>query len=44
MENENSKLHFDLANKYNHQTYIAKNGEHGSSMFVEERVENDVSV
>lgn len=42
MQNANSKLQFDLANKYNHQTYIAKNGVHGSSMLVKERVGNDV--
>ncbi len=42
MENENSKLQFELANKYNHQTYIAKNGVHGSSMLVKERVGNEV--
>ena len=42
MENESSKLQFDLANKYNHQTYVAKNGVHGSSMLVKERVGNDV--
>lgn len=42
MENEKSKLQFDLANKYNHQTYVAKNGVHGSSMLVKERVGNDV--
>jgi pimeloyl-ACP methyl ester carboxylesterase len=43
MENENSKFQFELANKYNHQTYIAKNGVHGSSMLVKERVGNDVN-
>ena len=42
MENENSKLQFDLANKYNHQTYVPKNGVHGSSMLVEERVGSEV--
>ncbi len=42
MENENSKLQFDLAHKYNHQTYVPKNGVHGSSMLVEERVGREV--
>lgn len=42
MENESSKMQFELANKYNHQTYVAKNGVHGSSMLVKERVGNDV--
>ena len=42
MENENSKQQFDLANSFNHQTYVAKYGRHGSSMLVEERVGNDV--
>lgn len=42
MENENSKLQFDLADKYNHQTYVPKNGVHGSSMLVEERVGSEV--
>jgi len=42
MESENSKLQFELANKYGHQTYAAKNGVHGSSMLVKERVGNDV--
>ena len=38
MKNENSIAQFDLANQYNHQTYIAQYGNHGSSMLVEERV------
>ena len=42
MESEKSKLQFDLANKYNHQTYVPKYGVHGSSMLVKERVGNDV--
>lgn len=42
MENENSKLQFDLANKYNHKTYVPKYGIHGSSMLVKERVRNEV--
>lgn len=42
MENESSKSQFDLANKFNHQTYVAENGVHGSSMLVEERVGSNV--
>ena len=42
MENENAKLQFELAGKYDHQTYVPKNGVHGSSMLVKERVGNDV--
>lgn len=42
MESENSKLQFELATTYNHQTYVPKNGVHGSSMLVEERVGNNV--
>ena len=42
MESENSKLQFDSANKYGHQTYVPKNGVHGSSMLVEKRVGNEV--
>ncbi|WP_340073945.1 hypothetical protein [Leptobacterium sp. I13] len=42
MESENSKLQFDLANKYSHQTYVPKNGVHGSSMLVKERVGSEV--
>ena len=42
MENEKSKLQFDLATMHNHQTYVPKHGVHGSSMLVEERVGNDV--
>ncbi|KAA3623999.1 MAG: hypothetical protein DWQ02_23740 [Bacteroidetes bacterium] len=42
MESEHSKLQFELANKYNHETYVPKNGVHGSSMLVEERVGNNV--
>ncbi len=41
MENENSQVQYSLANKYNHQTFIAKNGVHGSSMLVKERVGGD---
>lgn len=43
MENESAQKQLKLANKYNHQTYIAKPGVHGSSMLVEERVGHDVS-
>lgn len=42
MESEKSKLQFELAEKNNHQTYAAKNGVHGSSMLVKERVGTDV--
>lgn len=42
MENENSKMQFNLANKFNHQTYVAKYGVHGSSILIEDRVGNDV--
>ncbi|MEM7105714.1 MAG: alpha/beta hydrolase [Bacteroidota bacterium] len=42
MESERSKTQFELAEKYNHQTYAAKNGVHGSSMLVKERVKKDV--
>ena len=42
MESENSKLQFELAKQHNHQTYVPKNGVHGSSMLVKERVGNDV--
>jgi len=42
MESENSKLQFDLAKKFNHQTYVPGSGVHGSSMLVEDRVGSDV--
>lgn len=42
MENENSQMQFELAKKYNHQTYVPKYGVHGSSMLVEERVGREV--
>lgn len=42
MESENSILQFELAKKYNHQTYVPKNGVHGSSMLVKERVGKNV--
>jgi len=43
MERESSVTQFEIAQKYNHQTYVAEYGVHASSMLVEERVENDVS-
>jgi len=42
MENENVIAQFELADQYNHQTYAAKYGVHGSSMLVEERVNHKV--
>ena len=42
MESENAKNQFDLAEKNNHHTFTPEFGRHGSSMLVEERVENDV--
>jgi len=42
MERESSKLQFELAKKHNHQTYVPKNGVHGSSMLVKERVGENV--
>ena len=43
MESDRSKAQFELAKQYNHQTYAAEFGVHGSSMLVESRVGNDVS-
>ena len=43
MKSERSIAQFELAKKYNHQTYAAENGIHGSSMLVESRVGKDVS-
>jgi len=43
MERESSVTQFEIAKKYNLQTYIATYGVHASSMLVEERVKNDVS-
>ncbi len=40
---ERSIEQFNLAEQHGHQTYIAENGTHGSSMLVEERVEGDIS-
>ncbi|MCK0177914.1 hypothetical protein MWU50_01280 [Flavobacteriaceae bacterium S0862] len=31
-----------LVKEYNHETYVAKNGVHGSSMLVKDRVGNSV--
>lgn len=42
MQSENSKLQFELAQKYGHQTFVPENGIHGSSMLVEERVGGEV--
>jgi pimeloyl-ACP methyl ester carboxylesterase len=42
MEIESVKNKYDLAAQNGHQTYIAKNGVHGSSMLVKERVKLDV--
>lgn len=43
MKSDNAKAQFELAKANGHQTYAAKHGVHGSSMLVEERVENDVN-
>ncbi|MEZ5038605.1 MAG: alpha/beta fold hydrolase [Saprospiraceae bacterium] len=43
MELESVKAQFNLAMQHNHQTYIAINGAHGSSMLVEERVGKSVA-
>ncbi len=42
MESEYSKAQLELAEKYGHQTYVPKNGVHGSSMLVKERVGDEV--
>ncbi|HPG11932.1 MAG TPA: alpha/beta fold hydrolase [Chitinophagaceae bacterium] len=42
MEIESVKNQIALAQKYNHQTFIAKPGAHGSSMLVEKRIKSDV--
>lgn len=41
-EIESVKAQLELAKQYNHETYVAKNGVHGSSMLVEDRVGNSV--
>ena len=42
MQSEQSKLQIELAEKFNHQTFVPEHGIHGSSMLVKERVGNDV--
>ncbi len=42
LENESSRVQFELAKRFDHKTYIAKNGIHGSSMLVKERVGSDI--
>lgn len=42
MKIESVQNQFNLAKQYKHQTYIAENGVHGSSMLVKERVKNNV--
>lgn len=42
MESEKSKVQFELAKKFGHQTNVPKSGVHGSSMLVENRVGADV--
>ncbi|WP_296313184.1 hypothetical protein [Winogradskyella sp. UBA3174] len=39
MQSRQSQAQFDLAKQYGHQTYIAQNGAHGSSMLDARRVE-----
>lgn len=41
MEYESSQTQLDSAKHYLHETYVAKNGVHGSSMLVDERVEGN---
>ena len=41
-EIESVKNQLALAKEYNHETYVAKNGVHGSSMLVKDRVGNSV--
>ena len=43
MERESSKTQLNIAKKYGHKTYIAKNGVHGSSLLVKNRVGADVN-
>ncbi|TDQ32208.1 alpha/beta hydrolase family protein [Zeaxanthinibacter enoshimensis] len=43
VESERSKMQFELADRYGHQTYAAEHGVHGSSMLVESRVGHDIS-
>lgn len=42
MESEKSKAQFKLAEEKGHETYVAQNGVHGSSMLVSERVKANV--
>lgn len=42
LQNEKAKAQFELATQNGHQTYVAENGVHGSSMLVEERVGTSV--
>ena len=42
MKNENVQKQFNLAKQYNHRTYAAKFGTHGSSMLVSERVDGTI--
>ncbi len=42
MESESSKVQFEMATSYGHQTFVPKNGVHGSSMLVAERVGSEV--
>ena len=41
MQRESSKNQFALAKENGHQTYIAENGVHGSSLLVKDRVQNN---
>lgn len=43
MESKSAKEQFEIAELFGHQTYVAENGVHGSSMLVEERTQHDVS-
>lgn len=42
MKSDRAKAQFEMAATYNHQTYAAEYGVHGSSMLVESRVGHDV--
>ncbi|MDJ0644956.1 MAG: hypothetical protein QNJ57_03135 [Flavobacteriaceae bacterium] len=42
MQSENSIKQIELAKQLGHETFIAQNGVHGSSMLVKERVNNNV--
>ena len=41
MKRESAIKQFKIAKQYNHQTYIAEHGVHGSSMLVEHRVKSN---